>query len=602
MKNAAVAQRFYQAADVMGLLGENSFKVGAFRNAGRALEALTEDIEVLAQQGRLKEIPGIGQSSAEKIQEFLRTGAIAEFDDLSRDVPAGVVQMMAVPALGLKTVHMLWREAGITSIAELQKRVDDGSLAQLKGFGTKKIDKLKDNLRLVASHSGQHRLGRVLPLAEQFLEALRGGANVVQAELTGGVRRGMDAVEGAELVVAAPPRYHPDIAKAIAHHPGVLAIESAGPTAPNISEAQPISAAPPLILRTARDIPVKITCVDPDAMGAALLLTTGPTAHVEALAQRAAERGWTLDAQGLFHGKKRIAILEGQIYQALGLAAIPAELRDDPESLPRSEQLHSGDKKSSADAWDLVQITDIRGDLHCHTNASDGANSIADVVAEARRRGLQYIAITDHSKSQFQANGLTVERLLHHIAAVRAVAEKAPDILVLAGAEVDILADGSLDYPDDILERLDWVVASPHAALTQDTVAATARLVRVCGNPLVHVIGHPTGRMVLGRRGLEPDMPAVIAAAVRGGVAMEINSSSHRLDLRDSHVRLAVAAGVPICIDTDMHDFVDFEQLRYGILTARRGGATPKNVLNTLPREAFDKWCRRRREAAAEAW
>ncbi len=274
---------------------------------------------------------------------------------------------------------------------------------------------------------------------------------------------------------------------------------------------------------------------------------------------------------------------------------MPPEIRED-----RGEIEEAIKNQKSKIKMELVELSDIRGDLHMHTKASDGSNTIEELVAEAKRRGYQYIAITDHSKSQFQANGLKSDRLLEHIKAIHAVAKEAEKsgMLVLAGSEVDILADGSLDYEDDLLAKLDWVVASPHAALTQEAEAATQRLVRAASNPYVSVIGHPTGRIVPSRRGLEPDMSKVIFAAARHGVALEINANYHRLDLRDTHVKMAVDAKVPICIDTDAHSLPEFDQMLYGILTARRGWATKADILNAKPLNAFKKWLKERKELA----
>ena len=247
-----------------------------------------------------------------------------------------------------------------------------------------------------------------------------------------------------------------------------------------------------------------------------------------------------------------------------------------------------------------METSDIRGDLHTHTKASDGLNTIEEMVAEAKRRGFQYIAITDHSKSQFQANGLKADRLLEHIKAIHAVAKEAEKsgILVLAGSEVDILADGSLDYEDELLEKLEWVVASPHAALTQESEAATQRLVRAAANPHVCVIGHPTGRIVPTRKGLEIDMAKLVFAAARSGVALEINCNTWRLDLRDTHARMAVEAKVPLVLNTDAHGLTDFDQLRYGVLTARRAWATKTDVLNTRPLAEFKKWLQNKRKGS----
>jgi DNA polymerase (family 10) len=289
---------------------------------------------------------------------------------------------------------------------------------------------------------------------------------------------------------------------------------------------------------------------------------------------------------------------EEGVYGALGLAWMPPEMREDRGEI---EWAAENAKRETRNAkLELITLGDIRGDLHMHTTASDGACSIAEMVAEGKRRGYQYVAITDHSKSQFQANGLKVDRLLEHIAAIHAVAKEAAKsgMLVLAGSEVDILADGSLDYEDDVLAKLDWVVASPHAALTQEMEPATQRLVKAAGNPYVCVIGHPTGRLIPSRRGLEPDMAKVIFAAARHGVALEINAHYFRLDLRDVHARMAVEAHVPLCINTDAHGLADFDMMKYGILTARRGWATAGDVLNAWPVEKFRKWMKERKEMA----
>jgi DNA polymerase (family 10) len=284
---------------------------------------------------------------------------------------------------------------------------------------------------------------------------------------------------------------------------------------------------------------------------------------------------------------------------------IPPEMREDRGEieLAMAEFAKLKTQNSKLKTWiELVEVADIRGDLHMHTVASDGANTIEEMMGEAKRRGYQYVAITDHSKSQFQANGLRADRLLGHIDAIHAVAREAEKsgILVLAGSECDILADGSLDYEDELLAKLDWVVASPHAALSQEPEAATARLVRACANPYVSVIGHPTGRIVPSRRGLEPDMQKVVFAAARSGVALEINANYHRLDLRDVHVRMAVEAGVPICIDTDAHSFSDFDQMVYGVLTARRGWARKGDVLNARTVGECRMWLAERR--ASSMW
>ncbi len=580
--NADLASLFEQAADLLALLGENSFKVLAHRKVARVLEDLPQDVASLISS--LDDLPGVGESSAEKIKEYLRTGSVGEFTALRQQVPAGVVQMLAIPSLGVKTAAQLWHEAGITDIATLKQKLDDGSLLTLKGMGEKKIAKIKANLAFVGKEADRVRVDIAMAIAQSYCalleQPLKQGGAATQVQYCGSLRRGRETIGDLDILVCGDAAAAGQIAERLRGHSLTGQIVAAGDTK--------------ITLRTRADLQVDVRIVPAESWGAALQYFTGSKEHNVKLRERAVRQGLKLNEWGLFRGDKPIAgLLEQDIYQSLGLAAPPPEVREDHGELEQAESLF----KANA-SWQLVTMADIQGDLHMHTTASDGSQSIDDIVAEAKRRGLKYIAITDHSKSQFQARGLTVPRLIEHVNAIRAVARKAKDILVLAGSEVDILADGSLDYEDDVLAQLDWVVASPHAALAQDSDKATIRLVRAASHPLVHVLGHPTGRLVGTRRGLEPDMPQVISAARRSGIAIEINANAHRLDLRDVHVRLALEAGVPICINTDAHSFDDFDQLPFGVLTARRGWAKASDVLNARSVADFKSWLDSRRGAA----
>ena len=369
-------------------------------------------------------------------------------------------------------------------------------------------------------------------------------------------------------------------------------------------------------IRTRAGLQVDFRIVAAQHWGAALQYFTGSKEHNVRLRELAIKRGLKLNEWGLFRDQQSVAgENEPGIYTALELAWLPPEMREDRGEIElaglmykrlRGESIKVTDSRLEYLArdipalWPVLQLSDMRGDLHSHTTASDGHCSIDDMIAEAKRRGYEYFAITDHSKSQVQANGLRVDRLMEHIKAIHAAAAKVKGITILAGSEVDILADGSLDYPDEVLQQLDWVVASPHSALSQESEAATARLIRAAANPLVDVIGHPTGRLVGGRRGLEPDMKAVIMAAARSGVALEINSHDLRLDLRDIHARMAVEAAVPLCINTDAHQREDMDKMIYGILTARRAWAQPGNVINTWPWDMIRRRQETRRNGSFE--
>lgn len=605
-KNADLAALFNRAADVMALLDENQFRVLATRKVARAIEDMAEPIEAVAAEGRLESIAGIGKSSAEKIEEYLRTGHIAEFDALTKQVPSGVLDMLNIPTVGVKTAYLLWKEAGIADIPSLKKALDAGTIAGIKGFGEKKQANIKQNLAFRETAGARIGLGYAYPLAKGFLELIQGVPGIARATYCGSLRRGKETVGDLDILVAPEAAASEMIARrladAVRKHPEVEALTAEGETK--------------ISLRTRIGLQVDFRIVPAASWGAALQYFTGSKEHNVRLRQRASERGLKLNEWGLFRGDISISgEREEDIYHALELAWICPEMREDRGEIELAELMYQtgGGKAVLPDdprlaflggnipeRWIEVNIADIRGDMHMHTTASDGRMSIEELITRAKQRGYQYISITDHSKSQVQAGGLSVDRLMEHIKAIRAAAAKIDGIEVLAGSEVDILADGSLDYPDEVLKALDWVVASPHSALTQEGEAATMRLIRAVSHPLVDVIGHPTGRLVGSRRGLEPDMQRVIMAAARSGTAMEINSHEMRLDLRDTHARLAVEAGVPLCIDTDTHDIADMDKLPFGVATARRAWARAENILNTRPLERILAWQKKRRSGEAD--
>ena len=594
-RNQDLAELFNRAADVMALLEENSFRVLGTRKVARIIEDLPEDVKLLDTQGRLEHLPGIGKSTVEKIHEFLRTGHISEFEELTGRVPAGVLEMLAISSVGVKTAHQLWKEAGITSVADLKKHLVEGTMPKLKGFGEKKQLKIRQNMEFMEEAGKRIGIGWALPLAESYCGTIAKVTGVSQVQYCGSLRRGKESVGDIDILVCAEASAAPAITQAVLAHEQTQQTIGAGDTK--------------ISIRTKAGLQIDFRIVAQQHWGAALQYFTGSKEHNVRVREIAVKRGLKLNEWGLFKGEESVAGENEQgIYTTLELAWLPPEMREDRGEIELAQQMYKRSQGESIEVkdprleylgkkipavWPVLEIADIRGDMHSHTTASDGHCSIDDMIAEAKRRGYEYFAITDHSKSQVQANGLRVDRLMEHIKAIRAAAAKVKGITVLAGSEVDILADGSLDYPDDVLQQLDWVVASPHAALSQESEVATARLIRAAGNPLVDVIGHPTGRLVGGRRGLEPDMKAVIMAAARSGVALEINSHDLRLDLRDIHARMAVEAGVPLCINTDAHQREDMDKMVYGILTARRAWAQSGNVINTWPWDMI----RRRQES-----
>jgi DNA polymerase (family 10) len=557
--NLELARIFSEIADVLDLTGANAFRVNAHRKVARLLEESGEDLGALARTdpARLREIPGVGEGSAAKIEEFVRTGKVKEHDELLATIPAGVPALLGIPGLGPKRVRTLWQDGGVDSVESLRARLADGSLTGLPGMGPKTLKAIEESLAFLDTTRGRIRLGEAAEVAAAMVAHLQAAGGVIRISPAGSLRRGKETIGDIDIVASAsdPAALH----RALQQAPGVSKVLVSGDTKTSV--------------RTDRGVQVDLRTVDDAQYGAALLYFTGSKEHNVRLRERAQRLGMRLNEYGLFRetegaegtpqsrGEAPVAArTEEDVYDALGLWWVPPELREDHGELDRRPP------------EDLVSVASIKAELHCHTTASDGTLEIAGMVEEAIRRGFHTIAITDHSRSQAQANGLSIERVREHAARIREVAKAyANRIAVLAGSEVDILADGTLDYPDDVLSELDWVVASPHSALRAEPAAATERLLAAIRHPLVHVIGHPTGRIVNAREGLSPDVAALAKEAAARGVALEVNANSMRLDLRDAHVRICVDAGCAVSINTDAHGAGDFDQLPFGVATARRG-------------------------------
>ena len=574
--NASIATLFNQIADALEVLGENQFKVMAHRKAARMLEDLSDDVAELCKNDpeKLKSIDGLGASSVQKIQEFVATGKIKAHEEALAKLPPGLIDVLRVPGLGPKTVKLLWDQGGVTDLATLKSQLASGALEKLPRMGAKTLQNISENIAFLETASDRVRLGDAMPIAQTFVSQLGAIKGVTQAEYAGSMRRGRETIGDIDLLVATEDPA--PVMQFFCAHPLVAKVLVSGDTKSSV--------------RLNSGLQVDLRVVPAMNWGAALLYFTGSKDHNVILRERAIERSMRLNEYGLFaddgdetppqqRGVKPVASkTEQEIYVKLGLEWIAPELRES----------HGEFEKNITQQ--LIVAGDIRRELHCHTTASDGVLSIEQLIETAKSRGFDAIAITDHSRSSAQANGLSVERLREHAANIRAASAKIKGIHVLVGSEVDILADGHLDYPDDVLAELDWVVASPHTALKQTPEAATARLLAAIANPFVHVIGHPTGRILNGRPGLEPNMKLVIAAAAKAGVALEINCNPARLDLRDALVRAAHEGGAMISINTDAHDGEHFEFLRYGILTARRAGLAAAGCVNAWPWKKFETW------------
>jgi DNA polymerase (family 10) len=585
--NETIAALFREFAELLELTGANRFRVIAHEKVARAVEGLADEVATLAREpGRLEEVEGIGEGSATRIREFLANGSIADLEALRAKVPPGLPALLRLEGLGPKTVKLLWDEAGVTDVDGLKAAIAAGTLAGIKGLGEKKIAHMAEAIALSERNLGRIRLDVATGLAESLVAFLRGLPGAVRAEYAGSARRGRETIGDVDALVSVDD---PRKAAAIAQ-----AVEGWGPV-----EKVLVSGETKVSVRTVDGVQADVRIVDDACFGAALLYFTGSKEHNVVLRERAQAAGRRLNEYGLFElpvgddgkpapqdrGVKPLAArTEEEIYAALGLPFLPPEVRED-----RGETTHPVPR--------LVELSDLKAELHAHTTASDGFLSIEELAEAAKARGFHTIAVTDHSRSSVQANGLSRERLLEHIEAVREAARKVKGITVLAGSEVDILADGRLDYDDGTLARLDLVVASPHTALRQSPEDATARLLKAIAHPAVRILGHPTGRIVLGREGLAPDLRALVAAARERDVALEINAHPARLDLRDTHVRAAIDGGALLSINCDTHAREDLANARYGVLTARRGWATADRIVNCWSAGRLHAWLARKKSS-----
>jgi DNA polymerase (family 10) len=581
--NHELSAIFERMAQLMEIKGVSVFKAIAFHKVARILKDMTLDIRKCCEGGTLGEIEGIGESSRKIIEQYVREGRSTDYEELATSVPAGLVPMLEIGGLGPKTIALFWKERGITTIDELTKALAEGTLEGLKGIGAKKLDAIKQGIELRAKSAGRLGIGEALPLAESLVEQLRQVKGVRQVEFAGSLRRRKETVGDVDLICAVDDAEQGEaISEAFVKLPEVVRILGQGATKASVL--------------TASGLQVDLRIIPKEHFGAALMYFTGSKEHNVKLRGRALEMGMTLNEWGLYKisiekpdrekvksggrvekvtaqaptAKPQAAKTEEEVYKALGMIWVAPELRED-----RGEV----EKAALGKLPKLIEVADIRGDLHTHTTASDGQNSIEEMAEAARARGYAFLAITDHSKSQVIANGLTAERLLKHAAAIRKADGKVKGIKLLAGCEVDILVDGRLDFEDEILKELDIVVASPHVSLKQDEKKATERMLRAIENRYVNIIGHPTGRLIGGRAGLPLDFPRVFEAAAKAGVALEINSGYPRLDLNDENARGAVAAGCLLAIDTDAHSVGEFAEIDWGIGVARRAGVERERVI-----------------------
>ncbi len=587
--NQNAAALFARIGQMLELTGGDRFRVSAAAKASRILKGLTEDLGPIAEAGDTKTlvaIEGIGKGTAGKLVELAQTGTISEHDELAAKIPAGLMEVLGIPGLGPKTVKLMWDDLKIESVADLKAGIADGSVEGLPRMGAKTIENIVAAIEFMESSGGRLHLGIARPIALRFVELMKGVQGTSRAEFAGSIRRGEETIGDIDILVATE---NPDAAReAFTSMEGVSRVLASGETKSSVRFGIGELGGRFKDLSGPKEVQVDLRIVPAESWGAALSYFTGSKDHNVALRKVAIKRGMTLNEYGLFNnsddpGDPIACESEAGIYAALGVDVVPPALRQDRGEFTDGHLPH------------VIELGDIKSDLHTHTVDSDGKMTLLESATIAKSRGFHTLAITDHSKSSAVANGLKPDRLLAQIEMIHAFDESFNGLTVIAGSEVDILVDGSLDYDDDLLNALDIVVASPHAGLRAKPKQATKRLLKAISHPAVHIIGHPTGRLIQRREGLEPDMNEIIAAAVEHDVALEINAHWLRLDLRDTHVRAAVEAGCKIAIDCDVHQPGDYDNLIYGVLTGQRGWLTPELCVNCWDHDRLHAWLRSKR-------
>jgi DNA polymerase (family 10) len=574
MNNLAIARVLTQIGDLLEIKGENAFKIRAYRNAGETVAHETASVAEMSAAERVK-LPGIGKDIAGKIGELVETGTIRYHQDLLEEFPPTILDLLNLQGIGPKTVARLYGALNIRTLDELEEAVRAGRLRDLKGFGPRKEAQLLKTLEEQRRVAGRRLAAEAYDQAAALVATLRERAPGAEIHIVGSLRRGCDTCGDIDILAAAETGAAAALMAAFTEYDLVERVLVHGQTKTSVLLWGGFQADLRLVPR--------------ESLGAAMQYFSGSKAHNIALRDRAVRRGLKLNEYGLYtvEGDRLIAGEdEAGIYRALDLAFVPPELRENRGEIESAQR---------GPLPILVQLADLRGDLHCHTNATDGRTDIETMALAARDAGLAYLAITDHSRSLAMANGLDEDRALAHAAAVRHANERLDGITLLAGIECDIRPDGSMDLADDCLAQLDIVVASVHSAFNQEPARMTDRLLRAIECRWVDILGHPLGRLILKREPHRADMTRVIDAAADAGVAMEINAQLDRRDLDDLLARRAREAGAAIVISSDAHSPAGFGALRWGIATARRAGLVAEDVLNTRPLDAFRAALRRHR-------
>ena len=579
MDNKSIATVLYETADLLEIDGQDSFRVRSYRNAAQAIEALPQQVsDLIEEPKKLLEVPGIGKGMLANLQHFLTEGTVEVHAELLKKYRPSMLDLLKIQGLGPKTIALIWSAYQVCDIEGVEKLAREGKIRTLPRMGEKHELKLLKAIEDYRRIAGRFLIDAAEQLGEKLVEHLLAAPGVEKVTPAGSLRRGRETVGDLDILVTGKACSETESRQAVIEHlirfPGLTEVIAQGENK--------------VSFRHRNGMQVDVRFLAPESFGAAMQYFTGSKAHNVALRQRALKMGFSLNEYSLatLDGDKPVARkTEEEIYSKLKLDFIPPELR---------ENLGEIEAAANHELPKLIEISDICGDVHMHTIETDGRNTIEEMAEAARDRGYQYIAITDHSKNLAFANGLTDERALQHIERIHAAdkkfsADKKRPLRILAGIEVDILADGTLDLSDEVLAQMDIVIASVHSHFNQDRDTMTQRLIRAIANPNTSLIGHPTGRQLLRRDAYPFDLDAVLEAAAGHKVAMELNAYPDRLDLCDVHLRRAKQKGVKIVINTDSHHTSHMEKLRYGITQARRAWLTKDDVLNTLPVNKFAK-------------
>ncbi|MGE5722549.1 MAG: DNA polymerase/3'-5' exonuclease PolX [Sphingomonadales bacterium] len=558
--NAEIAAAFDAIADMLEIGNANPFRVRAYRNASRVVTGLPAEAAAMIAKGEpLTDLPGIGEDLAHKIEDLARTGTTPLLDQLRRSMPPALIELLQLPSVGPKRVKALHDQLGVETIAQLHRALKDGRVAELRGFGPKTASRLLQAIEAQIRTPKRMKRAIAAQYAEPLAAYLRSIAGVHAAEIAGSYRRARDTVGDLDIVVTAMRTG--ETIEAFTHYPELDRIVASGTTRATG------------ILRCGLQVDIRV--VRPESYGSALVYFTGSKAHNIAIRRIARSLGLKISEYGVFRGRQRVAGKDEQgVYASIGLPLIPPELREDQGEINAARE---------GNLPDLIDVPDLRGDLHVHTTATDGRNSLAEMASAAKARGFDYIAVTEHSRRVTVAHGLNPARLRAQIAEIDAFNRRQSGFTILKGIEVDIDADGKLDLPEGVLAELDLVVAAVHSKFELSRADQTERILRALDNPLVTILAHPSGRLIGEREPYDVDMERILRKAKARGCFVELNAHPDRLDLLDTQCRMAKSMGVLVSINSDAHSTADFDNLRFGVGQARRGWLERGDVVNTRP-------------------